>query len=230
MKTISIPTNNRPELLQQCLEAILKCPENDDWTPVFSCEPHPETISVVERYSKRWKDARIWYNPVQMGIHTNTFLAPAFAMALYPEFNLYLEDDIVVAADALALCEQFRVSGLPGMVAFRRWHKTEDAGRPLDVQPNGHGLLGDGFAWHARDWPLIRRFWFYYQDGIPGDMWDWSVSWAMDNVLRTPQWRPLVPRSQNIGIIGQNQRAYDENRHSPCYGGTPVERFNFVQP
>jgi len=221
MKTISIPVNDRPHLLAKCLASIRACPTWREWTIVFSCEPPVK--EATEQLMIATPGAHISRNSVKLGCWSNTFLACEIAHALGSTFNLYLEDDLVISPDTLRMCDAFIAEMKPGIIALRRPATSEDANQPSMIDRCKSGLFGDGFGFPRRLWIKIRAAWFDNGDGHP--MWDWSVergiSW-MD------QWRPLIPRSTNIGLHGTHAAgAYDPNRHSPCYGGIPVSKFTF---
>lgn len=222
MKTISIPTNDRLNLLECCLESIRAAIGVDEWTLVFNCEPNQPVCDYVSRIS--WAPVYFNRNPVQMGCWVNTFLAANFAMSLGSDFNLYLEDDIIISRDALALTNQFWKT--PYHVLCLRRPEKVITKEPDRVSAFKGGLLGDGFAWRKELWPVIRSLWFgRSHQGF--SMWDWSLEDGM-KAANISQCRPCMNRSQNIGISGTHQRGYDPNRHSPCYGGPPVANFRFV--
>ena len=164
-----------------------------------------------------------------MGIHVNTFLAANLAHQLGSKINIYLEDDIIVSTDVLRLVDQFIVSQKPGMLCLRRWHKTQETNNPNLVQPALHGLLGNGFAWESKYWTNnIRPWWFVIDSKCGGFMWDWSVSYGLD-LQGIQQWRPMINRSQNIGIHGtHNNAGTDLNHFGELYTGPTVEHFEFV--
>lgn len=225
MKTISIPTNNRPDLLARCLESVLAADGFDNWTLVFSCEADVDVRAVLNKSPMSW---HVHFNPVRYGCRLNTFLAAAFANAVGSDFNLYLEDDCVISRDALTLCDQFALSGKPGVLCLRRWHETQSQDAKL-VQLAPHGLLGNGFAYRREMFPLLQKYWFHDHPDATGFMWDWSVDWGMAQE-RVPQWRPMINRSRNIGLNGTHTQGggNDLNHFGPCYGGEPVKEFRFA--
>lgn len=225
MKTISIPTFNRPALLAQCIAAIDAAKGNAEWTVVFSCEPHEETVKVAAR----WEHATyISRNAIRLGIWHNTFHAASVAMALVPSVNLYLEDDYLITPDTLTMVDQWKASGRPGVLCLRRWHESQLYNRPAVVAPAPHGLLGCGFAWRLEDWPLIRRAWFSPDEHGVYSMWDIGAAHFL-NTARIAQWRPMVSRSNGIGTLGTHSRnGADQNLFGPAYAGTPVSEFTFV--
>lgn len=222
MKTISIPTNDRIDTLSRCLASIQAAIGHEEWMLVFSCEPNQRVLDLIAGIS--WCQKMVSRNACKMGCWPNTFLAANFAMQLGSEFNLYLEDDIVISRDTLILADQFR----------RTNHKVLALRRPeanLTNEPNtarvfSGGLFGDGFAWRKDLWPVIRSLWFQPSD-TGFSMWDWSMEHGLRNQC-IQQVRPCLNRSQNIGLVGTHQRGFDPNRHSACYAGEPVTSFRFV--
>lgn len=228
MKTISIPTNDRPQYLRQVLESIRACPEHEDWVLVFSCEPNHEIKQLINTIN--WMGLYVSTNIVnrRTGINTNTFLAASLAFSLGSKFNLYLEEDVVISRDTLAMADQFYREKVNGVLCLRRWHHSQKMDEPTRVQPANHGLLGNGFAWRRELWEkTIRPWWFWYEPNLPAFGWDWSVSYGLDN-QRIRQWRPMVNRSRNIGVQGINTASgSDLNHFGPLYDGAPVNRFEF---
>lgn len=227
MKTISIPTNDRPEYLQRVIDSILAADGHEDWTLCFSMEPNYQTREIIGRLRV---PMRCSFNSTQKGCDANTFLAADFAFSLGAEFNLYLEEDTVISKDALTLADEFRAreDNEPSVLCLRRWHASQDVVRPLDVEPANHGLLGNGFAysmkWYRKH---IRSWWFYHTPELGGFGWDWSLSWGLEK-QGIRQYRPLVNRSQNIGVSGTTTSSgHDLNHFGECYHG-PGGRFRFV--
>lgn len=227
MKTISIPTNDRLELLMECLNSIRNAVGYKQWTIVFNCEPKQRVVDYVSRIS--WAPIYFHRNPCQMGCWVNTFLAANFAMSLGSDFNLYLEDDIVISRDALTLADQFRKSRYQ-VLSLRR-PEPYLSNFPQRVSSFPGGLLGDGFAWRKEDWPTIRSLWFQRSSNGKYEMWDWSIEHGMKERNIT-QARPCLNRSQNIGLmsVGTHKQSYDPHHHSACYSGEPITQFHFDDP
>lgn len=220
MNTISIPTNDRLPLLQKCLAALRAAMGIERWTLCFSCEPCDGALALIKAID--WAPVYVSCNTVKMGCWVNTFLAANFAMTVGSKLNLYVEDDIVVSPDALSLTEQFSASRYE-VLALRRPDTTVRP-FPKEVARFQGGLFGDGFAWRSHTWLPIRAGWFAMAGKRGFSMWDWSMEYALSGITQA---RPLMHRSQNIGLQGTHQQGYDPNRHSPCYAGPPVDHFNF---
>jgi hypothetical protein len=212
--------------LQQVLDSILACPDHDEWTLVFSCEPNQSIFAMVEAINWIPRYASVNLINMRAGINTNTFLAASVAHSMGSEFNIYLEEDVVISRDALTMASQFYEKNIDGVLCFRRWANTE-RDQPDTVEPANHGLLGDGFAYPRGLWEkTIRPWWFWYEPTVPFG-WDWSVGYGLDT-RKVRQWRPLCQRSQNIGHFGTNtQGGADPNRFSPRYSGEPIKTFVF---
>lgn len=222
MKTISIPTNDRPDYLRRVLSSISRADRCEDWVIAFSCEPNVEVRKFITSLSIPYYAS---FNSTRRGCWVNTFLAVDFAMSIGSDFNLYLEDDVVISPDALVLCDEFaRQLNHKDVLVLRRPHdaQTDQIDR---VTPVISGLFGDGFAFSREMWPAIRAGWF--SDKMA--MWDWSVQeYLISRSLEIVQWRPCVNRSQNIGVQGTHTtHGTDPNHFSPCYSGTPVKEFRF---
>lgn len=212
MKTISIPTNDRPGHLERVLKSVLACPGSDTWSLVFSCEPNQAVLEVVQRFRACWPEALVHVNPIQLKCWPNTFMAAQLAMAWGSELNLYLEDDYELSRDALALVEAWsqRADSDRTVLCLRRPHDSQDSGRPHTVALCRSGLFGCGFAWKAALWPMVRETWWRQ-----GGMWDLSME-----TLAAEQWRPMVNRAHGFGVDGTHCHANtDPNLVGPAYEG-----------
>lgn len=218
MKTISIPTNDRPDYFQRVVDSILAAEGAKEWTLAIASEPCVEIRQMVRRMALNMGLDRVEIreNPKKQGCRKNTFLAVQFAKDLGSDFNLYLEEDTVISPDALTLCDQWLEKHLPGVLCLRRWHTAQDLNRPNEVViQNNQGLLGDGFAFGMDLFPFLEKWWFLDDPKAGGKMWDWSVDYGL-NLENIPQWRPLVNRSRNIGVSGTHTSTdQDLNRFGP---------------
>jgi hypothetical protein len=216
LKAICIPTNDRPDLLAQCLDSIRAANGNQNWTLVFSCEPNQAVAELISRIGS-WS-IHFNRNPAKLGCRLNTFLAAAFANALGAELVLYLEDDCVISKDALLMADAFSESGKRGLLCLRRWHDTQSNDSHA-VRVDLHGLLGGGMAYRPELFPILRKYWFYQDPSMGGEMWDWSVDWGLRRESIST-WRPMINRSMSIGTIGTHSSSgLDLNLFGPCYEG-----------
>lgn len=215
MKTISIPVNNRPRLLERVFDSINRASGSGQWWVVVNCEPLsviPHNLNLHLYTGRNWVHAGCW---------SNTFIASLFSMALEAEFNLYLEDDYLLSRDALLLVESWasRPDSSETVLCLRRPHDAQDLGHPEMVSRFRSGLFGCGFAWRKELWPVIRECWWK-----KGPMWDIAME-----QLPVPQWRPLVNRSCGIGSNGTHSHgSTDPNLFGPAFDGC-VDKFVFME-
>lgn len=221
MKTISIPVNDRPELLAKCLTSIRACPTWREWRIVFSCEP--PVREATEQLMIATAGALISRNAVKLGCWENTFHAASVAMAMGSTLNLYLEDDYLITPDTLTLVDQWDASRHDGILCLRRWHGDQQFDKAAIASPASNGLLGCGFAWRSDLWEEVRSGWFHL-----AQMWDISLAAHLAD-RHIHQWRPLVNRSHGIGINGTHtlHGGADLNLFGPAYSGEPITRFTF---
>jgi len=214
--------HNRPDCLQRALEALGKAEGHAGWRLFLSVEPGRENVTWEIIESFKAMDVVVSSHSHVLGCDQNTFLAAALAMAAGSDYNLHLEDDIVISRDALLLCDWlFRPENKReyNVLALRRL--KEDASKPNRVAPSHDGLLGCGWAWCKEDWAEhIRHWWLYYERGMPGKGWDLAMPWMLDK-FGYRQWRPWVNRSKSIGYSGAHtpDGHFDPNMHGPCYDG-----------
>lgn len=227
MKTISMAVNNRPQLLRSVLESIRGAEGHENWTLVFSLEPGclecQQMVGEVD-----WMETRVSYNTFRLGCDVNTFMAADLAASFGSEFNLHLEDDILIAKDALLMAEAFMArpeSRDRSIVALRRIY--EDFSDPCTLKPSHDGLLGCGFGYRTKFWHRwLRGWWLYYESLMPGYGWDLQMAWMLHS-HDFIQFRPLMNRSMNIGGAGgTHATGHDPYQASPMYSGL-VREFNF---
>lgn len=226
MKTVSLSTNNRPDYLRRTLEALKANTGVAGWTLVVSQEACAECQKIIDEVD--WMPKIVSVNRYIMGVTVNTFLAAQLAFRLGGEFNVYLEDDMILSPDALALADAYRL--FPGskestLLALRRRIQNLDQPEVVSISDE-EGLFNCGWCAHAEQWPMIRSHWFDVEPfRYKGECWDLSLGYFL---LRTKAkvWRPMVNRSQHIGINGTHTRAenfVNEPLTGPCYSGRETE-------
>lgn len=225
MKTISMPICNRPEYLTRVLQSLREAIGHEEWTLIFSAEPGcPKVREIAQAV-----DFMPFYyhqNTFRMGCDGNTFMAAELAWLAGSEFNIHLEDDIIIGWDTLNMAEWFRRNQPEEMsiLAFRR--SQEDRSKPNILRHAGEGLLGCGFAWATRHWEHhLRGWWHYWEPEMPAFGWDLQLHYTF-NKKGVQQFRPMANRSQHIGYFGgahTHASTYDPNLGGPRYQGTEKE-------
>lgn len=129
-KTISLACYNRPQVLRETLDSIKEQMANlADYKLYINCEPgNNEVIDIIKNID--FIETDIVINSKQLGLNANTFahISRAFEKS---DFNLYLEDDIVLSPDALNLFEWYMEQDLTDIAMMALCNIT-DRGNKLD--------------------------------------------------------------------------------------------------
>lgn len=238
MKTISLPIYNRPHALKRMLET-LKVNNTEGWELVV-CDDGDLTANVeLIRNASRWISVRFQPNTNKLGLTLNTFLAPALAFAAGSDFNLYLEDDLILSPDALDLCSWYALRRTEGAgyyndkeVGLVLWRsRINQVGKDVDVvSPKGQGGHGNGFACTRHQWETFwRKEWFGYGAEGPGQQWDIHTDNRLRELGKTVL-SPLYPRSKQQKVDGTHGKSIDVNPLSdvPIYEGERVKEWRVV--
>lgn len=188
----------------------------------------PVTLVVSLDWSERSGEMRELLAPdvlldqtQRRGLQLNTRLVLDRAWELAGErgddFVLHLEDDLVLAPDALEcaawLRDRYRDDDRVGWVSLTEVHTI-----PGDDDHHAVGL----FPWfECHVWGTWRPMWEQLRGDWPHE---WSNHWAARvndrSMFGTVQARPLLSRSRSIGVYGQNCNPSFHERHNPrVYAG-----------
>lgn len=105
-RTITVTTHNRPEYLRGMLESLA---ENDtgNYHLVLASEPGcEEARELIQAFPHPAKT--ILYNPVKLGVRHNPYSVLDYIFTNGASFDLYLEEDLELAIDAVDLADWFR--------------------------------------------------------------------------------------------------------------------------
>ncbi len=177
MKTISMACYRRPDYERQVLDSLEPQLRGSQYQ-FFRCfdEPPPHNI----------------------GCDANTLRAIERAFNAGSDFNLHIEDDTVLAPDALALCDWFYTNPERDNYALISLHAhSREADRPLDIIESPV-FSAWGWAITRDNWlNVIRPEWNQKNKMLPIG-WDWSVSLTIQrHGLKTLH--PILSRVRNIG-------------------------------
>ena len=224
MKTISLLACKRPHYLQQTLAALRK---NDltGWQIIATVDGDPENEPVIALIKAiDWIPVQLYVNKFKLGIDRASFNAVRRAFDYGAELNVYLEEDTLLSPDTLSmvqwLFQRDVVNDNPSVgVAFYReavLYTNEFSHLIIDNSRKSDGGFGQGFACSYEQWnSFYSRYWLYFENHHGGAGWDWSISHAATD-LKRKVWRPNIPRSKHIGLIGLNTNATPET----CPAGT----------
>jgi len=206
---ICMPTYNRPEYLKATLDALSKCIGLENYEIITSEEPCPEVDELLTRElatldieSTRHK------NKERLGNIKNCKRVFELGFATGAEWIFGLEDDIVLAKDALlwmewAINKYWDEDRVIACSAFtfqgkEYYYKPENLSKSylsaINFSPWG--------------WATTKHKWDMFAEGFDNairenwiENWDIQASLLMraDNKM---QLRPVISRSENIGVIG----------------------------
>jgi hypothetical protein len=204
MKTITLPVWNRPTYLKRVIESLSK--NNLTGYKLFlGVEPgNEQVIELCKSIDFIEKDIVI--NQFRQGVRRNPFETIKRAFLAGSEYNVHLEDDVVVSPDAFQLCNWYykTFSKEPKYMHYGLFHYEGDETHPdkiIEIDMfNGYGWSLFKHNWES----LYRDEWF--NDKLCLKMfnahgWDWAISAA----YKTYGYKAIVPhysRSQNIGREG----------------------------
>src|SRR3989304_9430081 len=102
MKTLTITAHNRPARLERMLQSLVVCNPHE-YRAFVRCEPGcMASPAIVRKYLPK---AKIHVNGKKLGVRENPYQVLSDAFQAGSEFNLYLEEDLVLSPDALALAD-----------------------------------------------------------------------------------------------------------------------------
>jgi len=209
MKTITFPVGYRPNYLKEFLICLEK-QKLDDYTIFCSAENSPECIKILKESKLAlnilYKKNSIGRNDHQ-GAIDNMFNVLSSAFAAGSTFNVHLEDDFLLAPDAIDLANWYYNNFRDKPTTFMSYGlfgfnpRGEDYSA-LEEVPFFEGLgwctFKEGWegcfqkAWN--DTALVKKY--YKAWG-----WDWSVQ-AFFKEYGYKALRPLINRTQHNGRLG----------------------------
>ena len=195
MKSITLVACNRPAYTQQVLDSI-KANDRYGYHLFIAVEPGcQEVVDLCKRVD--FMPTTVIENPTKLGINYNQKSAYERAFFDGSEFNVALEDDTVLAPDALDLANWFHA--LPWRdryLLMNLFNTSKTAERPSEVEKTD--------AMCPWGWCFTRKQWNHWL--CPNWMsdargWDFSIVEMMRR-LNFKSLTPIVSRTRNIGREG----------------------------
>lgn len=224
MKTISMTAWCRPSYTDRVMDSIRDARGSAEW-PFFASvdgDEHPEQATslghqveqvrrVFQRRYAGYPAAR--FHRYRIGCNAHIRQAVEMAFDAGSDFNLHVEDDIVLSPDALELCDWFY--SLPNRDEYVCLNLFSD----WKPEPGKELSMAEHFSFYPWGWACTRAMWEKYlapewdtkRFGPTG--WDWSVGMTIQRhglkVLR-----PFLSRALNIGRdqgLHMSPAHWDEN-------------------
>lgn len=199
MRTITVPVCSRPFLFGKMLESLKKnCVQG--FVLYVGIEPTPQTdemVAIAEAID--WMETRIHVNSKKMGVDWNNYALLERVFSEGSQFNVHLEEDIIVAPDALDLARWYEQrAGREGdlFLGFMGHNYRSDQNRPLEVARTWY-FTPIGWCCSVDSWnSFLKPNWMSDSRG-----WDWSIASAMERIGGRSL-HPLLSRSTHTGREG----------------------------
>lgn len=195
MKTITIPVFRRPLYFAQAMNSIRRA-EPRDYVLFVGIEPGCEDIRLLAN-SIDWIDRVIVENHKRLGVNWNNRNIIDKAMKDGSEFNVHLEEDVVISPDAFDLADWYRSRvGQEGDICMGFVSYNSDPSRPLDILRT-HSFTPLGWCTTPTAWnSFFVPNWMNDKRG-----WDWSINESMKR-CNSRSYHPALSRSNHIGREG----------------------------
>lgn len=201
MKTISLPVYRRPDRVKRLLETLRAC-KPDGYTLLVSAEPgHQEVLDVIA--SIDFMPFRVSINKERLGLNANIKNSLFIAMNSGSDFNVALEDDIVLAPDAIRMADWFSTyerRGEYGCLGF--FGVASMAKSPLEICESqdfrSWGWCFPRSSWHNYIFPGLHCEPVIDDSVEHKDLWDFKLAYYFIQYgVRTLH--PLLTRSNHEG-------------------------------
>jgi glycosyltransferase involved in cell wall biosynthesis len=201
MKTITVLAYNRPDYLRVCLANLSRCRGIDGYEVIVSIDggAPKETKDSAEYYRFQVDQLLGHY-----GIDTHNFCVYENLFMQAFEFNISLEDDVILSPDALELAEWFYNHPNRDSYAFLSlgdpmYRKGRVHSHEVYEIHESQSIYTSAWCFSREQWQRMQSHWNRPLKTQLG--WDWSLSYT----LWEQKWRalyPLVSRARNIGRVG----------------------------
>jgi hypothetical protein len=195
MKTITLVACDRLNYLSKTIEC-LKQNRLDGYELFIGVEP--EDAAVVE-YCRRlqFMPITLTVNPTRLGVAWNPKATIDRAFDAGSEFNVAIEDDLLLAPDALDLANWFLESHGRHFFSLNLCNYRSDSSFPSQVESTDH-FIPLGWAVTREAWQeSIRLNWMCDPRG-----WDFSVNRILETQTRKRLLQPRLARSNHNGREG----------------------------
>lgn len=208
MKTLSMTVFNRPDYLERTLESLSKNDLRNYDLFYIGIEPvNEKCFKIVEQIN--FIPTEIILNERVLGVRRNPFNLLSKLFDEGSEFNVYLEDDVLLSPDAFMLAD-FHYSHFKNkedtylLCSFYNYLNKELFEKSKVFAYDN--MVSIGFSLFRESWEKwIKPYWF--DDNISravkikGLGWDWSLRAVMKK-FKLKTLSPCLPRSFHIGEKG----------------------------
>jgi hypothetical protein len=217
-KIITLSLCNRPAYTEQVLQHLTKCVGVSEYRIIPVIDVHPNDhfrmnadhlTRLLLRYTERLSIDVPRYHDQHVGCNANIFTCLNVGFQ-FTDYVIHLEDDIILAKDALAYFEWaytayredktvFTVDAYNN-TAYAEMPNAKEVERAKSFKPWAVGWFYDRFEAVRQDWQFEYGPRTYNGKKFEGGGWDVFTK----QCLRGDRYRiyPLLPRAKNIGAKG----------------------------
>ena len=186
MKTITFPVGYRPNYLIEFLDC-LKQHDLSDYTIICSAENCQPCIDILNSCEI---PMTILHNKDSLnaksitGVRTNPYNALKHAFDIGSDFNVHLEDDLILAPDVFNLSDWYYNTYKDAPLSYMSYglFNHDSCCDRLDVLEVIHSFEGLGWCIFKENWEAcFDRYWFDDELGfrhLKSTGWDWAISGA----------------------------------------------------
>lgn len=195
MKTITLVAYNRLHYMVRMIES-LKRNNLEGYTLFIGVEP--DNLSVVEYCQNlNFMPTKVTVNPQRLGVAWNPFATISRAFDSGSDFNVAVEDDLILSPDALDLANWFFALPENPYLCLGLFNYESDPTFPDQVEMVDE-FTPLGWAITASIWRrLIKSNWMIDSRG-----WDFSMNIIRQNNPANKVLRPQWARANHIGREG----------------------------
>jgi hypothetical protein len=183
---------------------------------LFRCEPiNEESIGLCADFPSHILPSAVEINDRVMGVTDNPFEMIDSVFRRGAEFCVYLEEDIVLADDAINLCNwYFNLQNVNDYLCLNLYNHNSNE---FADNPEYNNVVGLDTNFSCLGVGITRYQWYtYFKPNFKSSTYGWDF--AMTNVIYEKQLKvlkPAVSRSRHIGFWGGVH--YRPAVHDPIY-------------
>lgn len=216
---------NRPQYLEFVLVTLANNAGHKNYKMHFSLEPvNPEVIEVAKGVN--WMPAEVHVNNTVFGVRKNPYEMLDRVFKAGFDGVLYLEEDVKLSTDAVALADWYFNSGVADdYLCLNLYNHDSVAGGDPKAVIEGKKFSALGMGLTRNQWyNHFKPAWYAHPSG-----WDFSITDLVNKGGRVLQ--PELSRSHHIGRTGgtyYRPHLHDkEYIHNHFYEGPPLKENDF---
>jgi hypothetical protein len=221
MKSVVVIAHRRPEYLRVCLEALNKCRGIEDWRVIVGFDgPLGDGQRNCYQVAYAISGGR-WYllsNPGNSGVNEHGRQRLNLVLEQFESpMALVVEEDVILSADALELCDWFYAHPERDNYACLLLHNFSETSRwrctmqeTMHFSPWGWAVTREMWnRWFKPNWMCKK---------VPPFGWDWSLGY----VIQKNGLKCLHPALSRVRNIGREGGVYETPEHFDEFHGKQI--------